>query len=266
MPELCETLRKEAGFVWHRMHKSAHLGLSLSEETLTECALYNIAIAHQGSDIVIDLATKPAEAKHGADWEWWLIRNKQAICFRVQAKRLFANGRYSSLLKAAPNQYQQLDKLVSSSAKDGCEPLYCFYNFNHSQVVLPKAAPCKHSYRGPSFWGCALAFPDQVKVAQSDQFTKLRPSMHPWHTLVCQLAKGDNLLSSAKRFVSQRGQRQPRIFDVLPSRVTRLLELGDQGRARVSEDRRYLDFSYWDGAEDGSSNLAGLIIFRDLRD
>ena len=265
MSELCETFRKEAGVVWHRMRKSARLGLSLSEETLTECALYNIALEHQGSEIVIDLATKPAEAKHGADWEWWLIRNGQAICFRVQAKRLFANGRYSSLLKAAPNQYQQLDKLISTSANEGCEPLYCFYNFNHSQVMLPKAAPCKHTYRGPSFWGCTLAFPDQVKAAQSDQFTKLRPLMHPWHTLVCQLAKGDNLVNSAKRFVAQRGQRQARVFDKLPSRVTRLLELGDQGRAPKSENRGYLDFSYWGEPGDDSANLAGLVAFRDLR-
>jgi hypothetical protein len=48
----------------------SRLGLFQSEETLTETALYNIAIAHQGKDIVIDLATKRAEGKHGADWEW----------------------------------------------------------------------------------------------------------------------------------------------------------------------------------------------------
>lgn len=92
MQDLCATFRKEAGIVWNRMRSSASVGLSLSEETLTKCALYNIALVHQGSDIVIDLATKPVEAKHGADWEWWFIRGNQAIGFRVQAKRLFAGG------------------------------------------------------------------------------------------------------------------------------------------------------------------------------
>src|SRR5919201_552842 len=110
MPTLCQTFRKEAGAVWNRMQTAAKLGLSLSEETLTECALYNIALAHQGKDIVIDLATKAAEAKHGADWEWWLVRGKKALGFRVQAKRLFANGEYRALHKSAANPYEQLDK------------------------------------------------------------------------------------------------------------------------------------------------------------
>jgi hypothetical protein len=87
MATLCQTFRKEAGIVWNRMSTAARLGLSLSEETITECALYNLALAHQGADIVIDLATKPAEAKHGADWEWWLVRGRKGLGFRVQAKR-----------------------------------------------------------------------------------------------------------------------------------------------------------------------------------
>jgi hypothetical protein len=43
MPTLCQTFRKEAGVVWNRMGTAARLGLSLSEETITECALYNMA-------------------------------------------------------------------------------------------------------------------------------------------------------------------------------------------------------------------------------
>jgi hypothetical protein len=102
MPNLCATFRKEAGVVWNRMRTAAALGLSLSEETLTECALYNIAIAHQG--------TEPGEAKHGADWEWWLVRGNKGLGLRVQAKRLFPDGRYNSLTKPGATPYQRLDK------------------------------------------------------------------------------------------------------------------------------------------------------------
>ena len=77
MPTLCQTFRKEAGVAWNRMRTAAELRLALSEETLTECSLYNIALAHQGTDIVIELATKPAEGNHGADWEWWLVHGRQ---------------------------------------------------------------------------------------------------------------------------------------------------------------------------------------------
>jgi hypothetical protein len=139
MRTLCETFRREAGVVWNRMRTAAGLGLSLSEETLTECALYNIALAHQGKDIMIDLATKPAEAKHGADWEWWLVHGKQGLGFRVQAKRLFAKP------------YEQLDKLVSASKSAGLQPLYCFFNFPRPQGQFNWPNVCKHSYRAPSF-------------------------------------------------------------------------------------------------------------------
>src|SRR5260370_42373124 len=103
MPTLCQTFRKEAAIVWNRMSIAARLNLSLSEETITECALYNIALAHQSGEIVIRLATKPAEARHGADWEWWLVRGSKGFGFRVQAKRLFPDGRYRALRKAGAN-------------------------------------------------------------------------------------------------------------------------------------------------------------------
>ena len=206
MPTLCQTFRKEAGVVWNRMRTAARLGLALSEETLTECALYNIAVAHQGKDIVIDLATKPAEKKHGADWEWWLVRGTKGLGFRVQAKRLFADGRFRSLTISGANSYQQLDKLISASATEGFEPLYCFFNFSHPHGQFNGPNLCKRAYRAPSFWGCALACPNQVKNAQSIRLNKLKPLIHPWHMLVCEFAK-INLLDAATAFLRKTVQR-----------------------------------------------------------
>jgi hypothetical protein len=160
VPTLCTTFRKEAGFVWNRMQKASKLRLSLSEETITECALYDIAIAHQYGEIIIRPAKKPAEHKHGADWEWWLVHGKKGLPFRIQAKRLFPSGRYQGLIK---DGYTQLNKLVSASQTAKCEPLYCFYNFPYTPVTFNGPNLCGCSYRAPSFWGCALAFPDQIK-------------------------------------------------------------------------------------------------------
>jgi hypothetical protein len=68
--------------------------------------------------IAIHLATKHEEAKHGADWEWWFIYRGKGIGFRVQAKRLFASGKYESLFekKKGAKQYDQLDKLVAAES------------------------------------------------------------------------------------------------------------------------------------------------------
>src|ERR1700730_4174070 len=103
--DLCETFRSQSGLVWNRMAKASRVGLALSEETLiTETALYEMALAHElDGKIAISLATKPQEARHGADWEWWLINGNMGVSFRVQAKRLFPNGSYQSLLKAPPD-------------------------------------------------------------------------------------------------------------------------------------------------------------------
>jgi hypothetical protein len=262
MATLCATFRNEAGAVFLRMRKSASLGMSLSEETLTEWALYNIALKHQGQNLTVELATKPEEKKHGADWEWWLVRGTKTIGFRVQAKRLFPNGRYQSLFKSKSNPYEQLDKLVSAAGQDGLIPLYCFFNFNHPFGQFVKAKnTCNHKYRRPSFWGCALAFPDQVKTAQSDQLTKLRPILTPWHQLVCNSEKSD-LLSAAREFCAR--SKQPMVPEprAIPPRVRRLIDVISQRKATQG----YLDETYRELSDDIPSGINGVALFRDLRD
>jgi hypothetical protein len=264
MPTLCATFRKEAGIVWVRMRKAAALGLSLSEETLTECALYNIALAHQGKDILIDLATKPAESKHGADWEWWLVRGGKGVGFRVQAKRLFADGRYKHLKKTGANPYEQLDKLVFFSIKNGFEPLYCFYNFAQPQAPFKGPNACWHSYRAPSFWGCSIAFPDQVKKAQSDRLAMLKSIMHPWHLLVCESTSQDVLGAAASFVAAKRGEDHMIAPRDLPEHVRRLIHLGEERRRFIRRD--YLDSDFWDAESESPDDPAGLVVFRDVRD
>jgi hypothetical protein len=249
------------------MQKAALLSMSLSEETLTEWSLYNVALAHQGAGIIIDLATKQEEAQHGGDWEWWFVRNKKAIGFRVQAKRLFSNGSYNSLLKAKPKQpYEQLDTLIAGSVKDNLVPLYCFFNFAQPKGHFnhPKNA-CAHSYRGPSFWGCSIASPEKVKQAKSNELAKLKPLMQPWHCLVCQSESSD-LLSAASSFLAKfEGTDVTREPRALPQRVARLIDIATRNRRR--EYSTYVDYDYWQGLEmdPAIERLAGIIAIRDER-
>jgi hypothetical protein len=76
--------------------------------------------------------------------------------------------------------------------------------------------------------------------------------------------QAENLVSAASRFVIERGLRHSRVLSEIPLRVQRLVELGDERRA--SGDPSYLDFSYWDGMDDASEELAGLVTFRDRRE
>jgi hypothetical protein len=199
MTDLCETFRYQSGRVWNRMAKAPALGMSLSEETLTETALYEIAVEHEGTrDIRITLATKPAEARHGADWTWWLVKGRNCLSLRVQAKRLFPNGTYQSLFKAPPNRHAQLQRLIDAARRDGNVALCCFFNFHQRSIDIDNSkGRCRHSYHGPSFWGCSLASPEKVIAANSDRYEDLQSVMYPWHTLVCNYSYPRNLIDAA---------------------------------------------------------------------
>jgi hypothetical protein len=260
MPDLCETFRWQAGQVWNRMAKAASVRMALSEDTITETALYEMALARLGDNtIVITLATKPQEHRHGGDWEWWLIAGSIGISFRVQAKRLFPNGRYQSLLKPAPHRYQQLDTLRAAARRDGHAPLYSFFNFDHSTATFNRwDGHCRHSYHMPSFWGCTLAAPSGVRAAGSDRLHDLLPYMRPWHKLVCDLVSV-RLPDAAKRFVQQlngltlAGQsREGATVDPVEERPVpdHILRLASTGRERPTEDDgRFVDEAYWEAGQ-----------------
>lgn len=142
----------------------------------------------QGTNIAIP-ATKAAEAKHGADWFWWFGDKSTGVGFRVQAKKLFPSGRYESLLKKKGDPYGQLKALVTNANKVNQITLYCFYNFNFGWRFAKCTRHCRHKYRAPSYWGCAVALPEDVQRENSDLFSDLQGYMLPWHLLVCTSAK-----------------------------------------------------------------------------
>jgi Family of unknown function (DUF6615) len=249
MPSLCESFRNEAGFVWNRMKKARTVGMRLGEETLTEIALLNIALAHPPTKVAIRLATKKDEAGHGGDWEWWFSHKGKGVGFRVQAKRLFPSGKYEGLFKKkkGAKPYDQLDTLVDAAknAKPPLIPLYCFYNFPVGKSPFSaRKNPCGN-FRGPSFWGCSIAFPDDVKARQSDELAKLVRIMRPWHALVCDSGEVD-VVTSVRAFLRGAGKpdQTPRN---LPPHVTHLIEL---------------DSEYWPADRE---DISGIALFRDLR-
>ncbi|TPK49598.1 hypothetical protein FJ492_00425 [Mesorhizobium sp. B2-5-4] len=275
--QLCDSFRKEAGRVWRQMTAARNMGLFLGEETITETCLYNIAAGHWTSNIAIIPATKPQEYVHGADWEWWFTRNGRGVGYRVQAKRLFPSGRYESLfesVKSSGGKYGQLHKLVAKAKADKLDPLYCFYNFDYSPGLRGRPNSCVHSYRGPSFWGCTIALPQDVELAGSDAIKVLRHNMVPWHSLVCAGPKTDLPTSvqmnighlASRTFVGPNGVVRRAAIEVaseqreLPDYVNRLIELGRSTRDAPPEERSFIDTIYWLGQpsiDDGGTDLPG---------
>lgn len=290
MATLCDTFRRQAGAVWSRTSGAAALHLSMSEETLTETVLYETARKHQAGEYIVVPATKQQEYLHGADWLFWFVTNGKGISYRVQAKKLFHNGRYQSLFKSGKDTNGQpvdpeiqLKKLIRSAHAGGHIPLYCFYNFRHAAGDFGHVTfNCIHSYRPPSYWGCSIALAEDVQVAQSDELGHLRKFMLPWHLLAC-TSQGSKLADSAaafgRRLAEPKGE--PRVVDgrlvgwerdrrdvsvelrPAPDAVVEMVEISDRDRKAEEHIRIREEIDTRAASILEEQELAGLVIFDD---
>lgn len=178
MKQLRDAMRKEAGRVWREKAEAEQLGLFMNEETITETVLFSLAREHLTSELRITPYKKQAEKKNGADWEFWFAKGNLGIGLRVQAKRIFDDRTYQSLIPSSP----QTRNLISNS--NGRYPVFVFYNDSQS---FPHTNYCKTrcGYKGPSYYGCSIASAYSVKSSRTNQAASLVRMMAPWHCLLC---------------------------------------------------------------------------------
>jgi hypothetical protein len=283
LPTLCNTFRRQAGAAWNRARGAAALQLFMSEETTTETVLYGIARRHQTGDYIAIPATKAAEAKHGADWFWWFGNKSTGVGFRVQAKKLFPSGRYESLLKKKGDPYGQLKALVTNAKKVNQIPLYCFYNFNFGWRFAKCSRHCRHDYKAPSYWGCAVALPEDVLREKSDLLSDLQGHMLPWHLLVCTSTKrslADAVRNAGTMLAARRPSRKlddgtvragrERLDVEFAKRTTPqdILEIMEIQERRRPADARFVTRQEIDDRAQSlldNQDLAGIAIFNDNR-
>lgn len=114
-----------------RLRAAKTLGLTLSEETLTDMNLLEMLL--QGSAAIkLWKCPKREEARFGIDWEWFIGNDTDGwYRYAVQAKKL-SDGRYRALnrlvrRRGAPT-LKQLEILGHYAAAQHAIPLYLFYN------------------------------------------------------------------------------------------------------------------------------------------
>lgn len=172
---IARALRNAAASVW-RTSSSAfnNSNFVLQEETMTENFLLDLIRQLPKAKFDAYLYSKSEEgrgvrgkAPTGADFRIAFSgADGSTVEFQVQAKRLFPNGKYDGLDKLDTQWHQ----LMTNNA--GAFPLYLFYNF--SPVFPLHLHSTDYSsggrFRGPSFWGCAIAHPWTVysKVVSVD--------------------------------------------------------------------------------------------------
>lgn len=100
---------------------------NVKEESITDRIIYQL---NKDNLFVSCVAfTHKEEALNGSDWEWWMIFNKCAYRFRVQAKKLKAGAQDNSpILYYINSNGFQIDLLINRSKQVRALPVYAFYS------------------------------------------------------------------------------------------------------------------------------------------
>lgn len=190
---LCDVFRTQARWVWNGLGQAWSRKFMFSETTITELLLLQLRESAPGAIFVIPF--KPAEErKNGADWQWCFADRSMGLFAeaRIQAKRLYQNGKYGSLLhkyRSGTPRYQ-MKRLIEEASKAQIPPLYVFYNHlepRHAEYVVSQDA------EPVELWGCSIAHADDVRSClyptmrgySGTQFSRVMSVSRPWHELVC---------------------------------------------------------------------------------
>jgi hypothetical protein len=139
MPAPVDVLKQMASSAWYRLRAARALGISQSEETLTDIALLDVKL-QESKEIALWKATKRDEARLAVDWEWF-IGNDTAGWYRyaVQAKKLTL-GRYKTLNQSVRRRgippIRQIDVLEQYATANNAIPLYLFYNYVEQPIQM----------------------------------------------------------------------------------------------------------------------------------
>lgn len=185
---LCQTFQELAAQTWQRLRDAERTGLFWSEETNTETILMELMRRHP-HQVGVRAFTKAAEARNGADWEWWIGSSEGWFGMRIQAKRLKLPSESFSKLqtqKAKGQPDTQINTLISSAYADRLTPAYCFYVFSNRWPSAALWAAPRVNTSAISPLGCLIAHAGAVRSVGSNALSKLLPVAAPWHLLVCQ--------------------------------------------------------------------------------
>ena len=135
----------------------------LQEESITDRLLYEMA--RQSTQITHFQHKRFDEARHGADWDWWIDSPRQKYAFRVQAKRMRPGHNHRGDILRQNQNGRQIDLLIASSGALNLYPIYALYG-------LPSGtSPCIRNHRLESVF--VSPAPDVLSLAQGTPGTAI---------------------------------------------------------------------------------------------
>lgn len=187
---LCHSFQELAAKTWQRLEQAEQTGMRWSEETNTETLLMTLHERHKDR-VKVKAFSKHAEARNGADWEWWIGEPGCWLGMRVQAKRVeVGRATYKRLQeqRARGQPKTQIETLIDIAKTDRLNPVYCLYTFIH-----PWPTGILRSFSGVD--GCLVAHASAVRRVGSNALFDLDRVAAPWHRLVCASASKTNQLA-----------------------------------------------------------------------
>ena len=140
-----QALNDQSAWTYNTLARAAGLNMTVGEDTLTDINLLTIASLTSPEQCQVRQVTKKAEARSGADWEWWFSAGGgNWLSLAVQAKKLnYRTGTYDNVDRA------QCEKLIQVATRYDFSPIYVFYS-----------APPEH--RPPVELGCRCVLAETV--------------------------------------------------------------------------------------------------------
>ena len=191
---------------WEWLGQARDLGISFSEETVTDITALQIAGARL-NEIKVSKTTKPQEKRYGIDWMWFIGNRGQGyLRYAVQAKKITLDHstNYSYRIRhpicGIRGAEFQIDVLEQFARKARAIPLYCFYNNVHDALAA-RHWHCLSSLQQPDDirqMGCTLVPLDVIQVVHEPYHRKNFTAVHrdqrsiPWRCLFhpnCLVAK-----------------------------------------------------------------------------
>lgn len=188
---LCYDFQDIAVKTWNLLGNAYNNDFAIGEETITDINLLELKM-RQPNLVYTKKFSRNAEGVNGADWVWIIVgRNGNTFMLYVQAKKLFLPSlRYKSLLHAAPNPTEQLDKLILNKffypIGLPIYPIYVFYNYlpNHNPLI-----PCNCGRNlSVELAGCSYADAFSIRnemLANHNRFSDYVQYQYAWSCLVC---------------------------------------------------------------------------------
>ena len=120
---LCQTVQDQSRRVWNNLHDAERLGVAYHEDTITQSLALDLSRCHPAENRAFVL-NRHNEKKYGSDFVWLIFSHDLGRHLRVavQAKRLYASGRYEAFRSG------QVKSIKTFAGNIGGKAIYLTYN------------------------------------------------------------------------------------------------------------------------------------------